>query len=143
MAGFALGKLRTVRKNDDMCRIYFNKNCESGNLINEKLLPDDICASNQKKVFTTCIDKLISANYDPTKFVKILINRFGDSATKKISNRKQLNELTKTMCAELKACPNFISEKAISKCPHCDSDDSDADDNGDQDGFVVASVWNF
>lgn len=134
-----LRELRTTRKAENMCFVYFNKNCDSGDLINEKLLPDKIEAQNETELLLSCVGQLISANYDPTKFGKVLHNCVGNYTTKIVSNRLQLKKLLKTMCTAFNACQNFIGDKALTNCPHCDSDD-EVDDDGGCDDFAIQSV---
>lgn len=130
MAGvIPIRKLRTTRKVENMCYVYFNKNCENGDLINEMLLPDKIGALNETMLFTSLIEHLIGANYDPAKFGKVLNNCVGDYTTKIVSSRLQLKKMLKEMCIAINACPNFIVGQAISKCPYCESDE-DEDENG-------------
>lgn len=102
-------------------QLYFNKNCVSGKLINEKLLPNVVEASTRTRMFTKCIGHLLSSNYDPTKFGKILDHCIGDHTTILVKNRKQLNELLKTIRIAFGTCRNFIDEKEVpANCPYCE-----------------------
>lgn len=126
-----LRKLWDTRKDERMLYIHFNKNCECGELINEKLLPEKICARNESELFEICVDALTSANYHPAKFGEILKSCVGNYGTKNVSDRKQLKKLLKALCSEFNACQNFITEKPLLKCPHCETDDDTDDDTID------------
>lgn len=90
-------------------------------LINEKLLPNVVEASTRTKLFTKCVGHLLSSNYDPTKFGKILDHCIGDHTTIFVKNRIQLNELLKTIRTAFGMCRNFIDKKEVSAdCPYCE-----------------------
>lgn len=134
-------KLRNAFVDDDRCHLYFNKDCDVGALINEKLLPDEIGAPNETMLFASCVDHLIRANDDPTHFAKILIRQIGNYTEKIVSTQTQLKELLVALCDAIHACHNFITDLKQIKCSNCDSeDDEKVEEACERSGFELHSV---
>lgn len=105
--------------------LYFIKDCNCGEIINERLLPNFVRESNLTTLFAKCIECLIFANtrLNSKKFVDLLIRAVGKYSEILIENQIHLRQLLDKICDACKACPNFIHEAEIKSCPLCDSEE--------------------
>lgn len=126
-------------KKEYISRLFFNKNCSSGGLINEKILPDAVEATSWTKLFAACIESLLYANHDPSKCAKILNSCAENYTNINVQNQAQLGMLVKKISNAFGMCPNFISASATS-CPECNSS-SDDDGNDIQESVKVERCW--
>lgn len=114
------------------CTLYFVKDCDCGEIINERLLPNSISESNLTSLFAACIECLIFANtrLEANKFVKLVVRSVGNYSSTTIENRLQLRQMLDKLCKTCRICPNFINEENIKRCPLCD--DSEGDEPGEK-----------
>lgn len=108
-------------------KLYFIRDCDCGQIINEHLLPNSIQESNLTSLFTTCVGCLIYANtrFQLKKFVNMLTRSVGKYSEITIENQSQLRELLNKLCEVCGTCPNFINEREIEKCSICDKDNGE------------------
>lgn len=108
-------------------KLYFNKNCDCSEVVNEHLLPDSVHEKTLSKLFIACIENLISANIrlDATKFATKFIREIGNYYKIDVKNSLHLQNLLKKLCKVLRVCPNFIAWKKIGKCSLCDDDEDE------------------
>lgn len=93
--------------------LYFIKDCDCGDIINERLLPNFIQKADFNNLFNACVECLIYANIrlDSNKFVKLMTRAVGNYSEITIENRSHLRELLDKLCDACGTCRNFNNEE--------------------------------
>lgn len=102
-----------------VCKIYFNKDCDCANWLNEHALPNFIQGSSWCLLMQNCIDALAAANTNLMKYTKAMKNV---PALDGVENENDVRALLEIVCVAFESCRNFVALEEVVQCVPCDGD---------------------